>query len=186
MEITLIRHGKSKHIENNRITSTEFQDWIKKYNGSGVIDELHYPSETVEKINTAKMIITSNLKRSIESAKLVNPKIKTHSDRLFRETELPNFTKRLRLKLRPNSWAVILRSLWLIGYSRKCESLAEAKKRAKLASEKLIQFAQENTKVVLIGHGFFNQLISKELIRKGWKGKRKTSTKHWTCTTYSI
>lgn len=186
MEITLIRHGKSKHIENNRITCTEFQDWIKKYDNSGVFKEINYPPVTLEKIATANIVITSDLRRSIESASLLNQSIGIISDALYRETELPNFPKTLGLKLRPNSWAVILRCLWFSGYSRHSESLTNAQMRAKQASQQLVKYAEEYKSVVLVGHGFFNLLISKELQKIGWKGERKTSSKHWNCTTYYL
>lgn len=186
MEISLIRHGKSKHIENNRITCTEFQDWVEKYDRNGVFEENHYPSGTIEKITKANIVITSDLRRSIESAYFLNRNVSVVSDALFQETELPALPRILGLKLSPNSWAVILRCLWFSGYSRKCESLVNAKQRAKQASEQLVKYAEEHNSVVLVGHGFFNLLLSKELQRVGWKGERKTGSKHWNCTTYSL
>ncbi|MFC0562184.1 histidine phosphatase family protein [Halalkalibacter alkalisediminis] len=187
MEISLIRHGKSKQIDNNRMTYKEFKNWIKKYDDSGVFEENSYPSETLEKIASANLVITSDLKRSIESAKLLNPDIHAISEPLFRETELPNLlTKLWGLKSNPNIWAVILRCLWFSGYSRGCESLSNAKARAKIASDLLVGYAQEHTSVVLVGHGFFNMLIAKELQKMGWKCERKINSKHWNCTTYSL
>lgn len=89
MEISLIRHGKSKHTDNNKVTCNEFNGWVKKYDDSGVFEEKYYPLETHEKIATANIVITSDLKRSIESAKLLYPNLKVISSPLFRETELP-------------------------------------------------------------------------------------------------
>ena len=105
----------------------------------------------------------------------------------FRETELPTFPRILGLKLSPNNWAVVFRCLWFSGYSRRCESVANAKRRAKLASEQLVKYAEEHKSViVVVGHGFFNRLIAEELKKMGWEGKRKSSAKHWNCTTYSF
>jgi broad specificity phosphatase PhoE len=187
MEISLIRHGKSKHIDNNRITCKEFGDWIKKYDSSGVFKENSYPSETLEIIASANLVLTSDLKRSIESVKLLNPNINAISEPVFRETELPNLFKKLwGLKLNPNIWAVILRCLWFCGYSWGCESLNNAKDRAKIASDLLAEYAQDHSSVVLVGHGFFNMLIAKGLQKMGWKCERKINSKHWNCTTYSL
>jgi hypothetical protein len=78
---------------------------------------------------------------------------------LFRETELPNVLTIIGgLKLNPNIYAVILRCLWFCGYSWGCESLKNAKDRAKIASDLLVEYAQEQTTVALVGHGFFNIL----------------------------
>ncbi|MDX8047080.1 histidine phosphatase family protein [Gracilibacillus sp. S3-1-1] len=135
----------------------------------------------------AKIVLTSDLKRSVDSVKILNPEVKTISATLFRETELPTLLmKLLNLKLRTSIWAVILRLLWFSGYSNECESLSDAKQRAKKASQRLIDYADEYNSVVLVGHGFFNMFIAKELQKKGWKGKRKVGVKHWNCTTYSL
>jgi hypothetical protein len=93
MEISLSRHGKSKSTENNRITCLAFIDWVEKYDHNGVFEENSYPEGTLNKIATANIVITSDLKRSVESAKLLNPNIKVISAPLFRETELPTITK---------------------------------------------------------------------------------------------
>jgi broad specificity phosphatase PhoE len=52
-----------------------------------------------------------------------------------------------------------------------CESFRKAKKRAKQASELLVKYVEEHQSVVLVGHGFFNRLIAKEL--KKWAGMEK-------------
>ena len=73
--------------------------------------------------------------------------------------ELPNVPTIIGgLKLNPNIYAVILRCLWFCGYSWGCESLKNAKDRAKMASDLLVEYAQEQTTVALVGHGFFNIL----------------------------
>ena len=187
MEISLIRHGKSMCTKTSSISSKEFGNWVEKYDYSGVFEENAYPTVTLKKITTANIVIASDLKRSIDSANLLNPKIEAISEPLFRETELPIPSTNLwGLKLNSSIWALIFRCLWFSGYSRGCESLSSAKNRANKASELLVKHAQEHTSVVLVGHGFFNMLIAKELKKMGWKGKRKTSSKNWSCTTYSI
>lgn len=186
MEISLIRHGKSQQTENSRITGQEFQDWVKKYDNSGVFQVDHYPDGTSEKVAAANLLVTSHLKRSIESANLLHQQIRVISDPLFREAELPVFPWNWRVKIKPNSWAIVLRCLWYSGYAKECESLAEARQRAKKAAIQLVKYAEEHHSVVLVGHGFFNRLIAEELKKRGWKSNRKTSARHWYCTTYSF
>jgi broad specificity phosphatase PhoE len=187
MEISLIRHGKSQLTENDKITSLEFKKWVEKYDYLGVFEETAYPAETLEKVSTAKIIITSELKRAVESARLLNPVTKIISDPLFRETELPfNSSQLFNVKLKPSIWAIVLRILWFSGYSNECESLNQAKFRANKASQQLIDYANEYKSVVLVGHGFFNMFIAKELQKKGWKGTRKRDAKHWNCMTFSL
>lgn len=185
MKISLIRHGRSKCIDNYRITCKEFSAWVEKYDYNGVFEENSYPKETIEKIAAANIVFTSDLKRAIESANILNRRVEIISLPVFRETELPApFAKIFGLKLNPKMWAVIFRCLWFIGYSKDCESFSYAKKRAEKAAKILVEYAQEHQSVALVGHAFINMLIGKELRKMGWKGKRKTSAKHWLSTTY--
>ncbi|MBS4172226.1 histidine phosphatase family protein [Bacillus sp. FJAT-49736] len=185
MEITLIRHGKSLWSENKPITCPELKSWVEKYDCNGVFEEKIYPTETLGKINKAKMVLTSDLKRAIDSTKFLNPNLPVISDPLFRETELPiPLAKLWGLKLNPRIWAVILRCLWLIGYSSGGESFKDAQIRAAKATKLLVECAKVHNNVVLVGHGFFNMLIGKELRKIGWNGRKKPSSKHWNSTTY--
>ena len=186
MEISLVRHGESRLLENHKITFAEFNKWVEKYNVTGVFEQSTYPELTIEKVETANFVVTSDLERSIVTANLLNPNVKILSDSVFREAELPaNLTIIPKVKLKPTSWAVLLRLLWLSGYSNKCESLSQAKLRAKKATQQLISYANDHNSIVLVGHGYFNILIAKELKRMGWKGKSKANTKHWKCSTFS-
>lgn len=187
MEISFVRHGRSKHIDNRKMTCDEFNAWVRKYDDGGVFEEESYPLKTVEKVLAAKIMITSDLRRSIDSSKLLQPNKKKIASSLYRETELPVPSKKIKwLKLKPSFWAVILRCLWLTGYSDGCESLNCAKKRANKAAIELVGYAKKHDSIVFIGHGFINQLIAKELRNMGWKGKGKTDSKHWGCTTYTL
>lgn len=182
MEISLVRHGRSQCVNKSRLTCEDFLKWIEEYDRSGVLEELSFPPVTVEKVTTAGIVVTSDLLRSIDSTRLLGAD--GISDSMFRETELPRVNIR-GLRLSSSIWAVWFRLLWFCGYSKKCESIGVAKERAKGASRKLTEMAKEHGSVVLVGHGFFNMLISKELKRNGWVGRSKASSKHWSCTTYS-
>ncbi|PLT28249.1 histidine phosphatase family protein [Peribacillus deserti] len=187
MKITLVRHGKSMWLENKPMLYKEFRNWVEQYDHNGVLQADFFPLETIEKIAAAHVVLTSTLKRSRHSAAFLNPAVKPMSDSLFRETELPVPLKSVfRLKLNPSIWAVVFRCLWFAGYSDRCESLADAKTRASEAAAILIRYSEQHGSIVLVGHGFFNMLIAKELLKRGWKGKRKPSSKHWHSTTYSF
>ena len=187
MEISLIRHGRSRLTDYKPISCQQFKEWVKQYDHHGVFKESSFPAETLEKIRNASVVLTSDLKRSIESAAILNPPVEVRINPLFRETELPTpSTNYPGLKLNPTLWAVLLRGLWLSGYSRNCESKQDVEARARRAAKVLMKYAHKHGQVVLVGHVFFNRLIAKELIIAGWRGKNTTSLKHWDCTTYSL
>jgi broad specificity phosphatase PhoE len=183
MEITLIRHGKSLWTENKPITAQEFRNWVEQYDSQGVYEEKSYPPETLRKIRAATIVITSDLKRSKDSAEYIKPNGTVISNSLFRETEMP-FVKIGGLRLHASIWGVILRCLWFMGCSNRCESVSGAKRRAEAAASFLAKSALEHYNVVLVGHGFFNRMIAKELIKNGWIGKRQSGARHWYSTTY--
>ncbi|WP_018932455.1 histidine phosphatase family protein [Gracilibacillus lacisalsi] len=185
MDISLIRHGKSEFTTNRWLTAEEFNDWVSSYDNSGVLKEDFYPLETLKKVRTANLILTSDLPRSIQSAKLLHPSLDFVPNRIFRETELPSSSLR-GVKFPSSIWAFLLRCLWFFGNAKGCESITHAKKRARKAAQILIEYAETYDSVALIGHGFFNMLIAKELLKMGWKSKRKTNSKHWHCTTYYL
>ena len=186
MEITIIRHGRSKCTEKKRVKSSDFMEWAARYDGEGVFEEVQYPSDTLDQISTAGVVFSSHLSRSVESANLLNAE-GTVSDPLFREAELPQFNiDFLKVKMNPGLWAVSLRVMWLLGYSKGCESYRSTKRRALQAADKLIESTESHQTVVLVGHGFFNRMIARELRRKGWSGRRRPGTKHWKCTSYSL
>ncbi|WP_342541726.1 hypothetical protein MHH33_10755 [Paenisporosarcina sp. FSL H8-0542] len=63
MEISLIRHGRSLLTENNKMTCMEFKEWVGKYDFNGVFEESLYPSETLEKVTTAKNCFIQQFKK---------------------------------------------------------------------------------------------------------------------------
>lgn len=187
MEISLIRHGQSTLVENRKMSGDEFNDWVSKYDEVGVFERKTYPSETIQKISEAHVVLTSDLKRSIESAKFLKVDSKMTSNILFRETELPKLSLKISLlKLKPSTWAVILRTLWFMGYSNDCESKRMARIRAEKAALMLVEYAKTYNSVALVGHGFLHMFIAKELRKMGMQGQKRTNSTHWGVTTYRL
>ena len=182
--IWLIRHGRSVHNETRPVTGQEFAMWVQAYNRAGV-QAGGCLEETVTAIEKVPLIVTSDLARSIESARHLNPDAFLQSNALFRETELPVVPFK-GFGLRPAVWAFLLRSAWLMGYAAGCESYREAKQRVETGARQLGAHAAKHGSVALAGHGFFNQLLAAELRKNGWKGRRKTSARHWCATVYTL
>ncbi|MFK2824087.1 histidine phosphatase family protein [Bacillus sp. B190/17] len=187
MEIILIRHGKSSHTDTMGMTCSQFSKWINDYDAAGITKELSIPQQTKKKAQEAKLIVTSNLKRSIQSAQRLNIHAPIVSDSLFREAEMPVAALSFfPMKAPPSFWAFFYRCAWLAGYKGNKESMKEAQQRAVKASEQLIHLAAQYDQVLVAGHGIFNRMIARELKRAGWSGAKKTSRKHWDCTIYTL
>ena len=158
MEIILYRHAEPVVSNNEIISGHNFPQWVQRYNESGIfIREI--------KVEKEEVVYTSDLGRSIETGRLVGKKIVQNS--LFREAEIP-LIKFPAIRFKAKFWLFISRSLWLFGLKTKCESFKEAKQRAKQIVENIDLLLLENQRIVIVGHGFMNRLIKRELFHRRW------------------
>jgi len=143
---------------------------------SGIMDTP--PGKAIEAIQGGHLVVCSHLPRSIESAKALGFSEVHVQEPLFCETAIPHFSSGSVL-LPVGVWVVVLRILWLFGFSRNGESLFNARKRARHAAKRLSKLAEEHQNIVLVGHGFINYFIAKELKKNGWLGPSKPGKGYW-------
>jgi broad specificity phosphatase PhoE len=187
MEVTFVRHGPSCCESHGRCSAEQFTAWIKSYDDTGIFQEPVVPLDTVRKCQEASLIVTSPLLRAVESAHILLSGIEKQivKSTMFREAELPA-SHRIPsfIRMKPRSWAMLFRLLWVSGYGGGTETFRQAGRRAEKARDTLVEYARIHGKVVVIGHGFFNMMVAKELMKKGWKGEYPPSRHHFCCTTY--
>jgi hypothetical protein len=148
----------------------------RSYDLSGIVGSP--PNEAVMAAQGSNVVVCSHLMRSVESAKALGCSEVHVTDPLFCETAIPHFSSG-SISLPISVWVVVLRILWLFGFSRNGESLNEARKRARQATERLVELAEEHHNVLLVGHGFINHFIAKELQKIGWVGPSKPGKGFW-------
>ena len=175
MEIILLRHGKPEVELKGHLNASEIKLLAVEYAQAGVQDSP--PIELKESFN-ACYVVCSDLARSKQSAKRLGINEIHLSDNLFTETVIPHFDQGV-IKMPVTMWLTVLRIMWLFGFKKNGESFVKAKQRAKLATSKLITLAQENEKVILVGHGLMNHLIAKQLRFNNWQGPTSPGKKHW-------
>jgi len=171
MEIILIRHGKPTSAHNPVLSASGYTKWIKRYNASNV-SEKSRPQNKL-KLNSSSLIISSDLKRAIHSTEIYTGEPPSETFELFREMEIPRYKFPFRLKAW--TWVYLCRAFWMLGLKGSFESYKEAKDRAELGADKLIELAQEKGTIVLFGHGYMNLHIRKALIKNGWKLNSKNN-----------
>lgn len=184
VEITLIRHGESKVQPGGTLNYNGYKDWTDAYSNSSIKPLKVYPKDTLEKVNNTKIIITSTLRRSIDSAKLLNPKAELVKRSLFNEIAPPlhDSIDHSHVELSPVFWTVIESSISF--FSSKHSFLDDAHIRASKAADWLIHFAKEHGKAVLVGHGIFNLFIGETLVNRGWSEIKKPEGHYWSCSVY--
>jgi broad specificity phosphatase PhoE len=182
MEIILMRHGNPSFSGGRKVAAHEMSRWIQQYDLSCIGDD-QPPEASRVLAHRALMVFSSTLPRAISSAHNLNLKPEI-IDKIFREAELPVYLIPA-VKLSPFCWVIVFRLMWLCGMSKKAESLAMAKRRARQATGMLVEHARENTgPVLLIGHGIMNRLIAKELISLGWKKRTGAGKGYWEAGVY--
>lgn len=172
----LVRHGRPEYEPQGKIRAREIPAVLAKYNAAGITD---LPPEQVRQdALSCNAVVCSDLKRSLESARALGCVDIHCSDALFREVTLPHFNGG-SLVLSADAWGFLLRGLSIVGFSRNGESFAMARARAKRASATLIEQACIHNSVLLVGHGFINYLIAKELLANNWTGPVKPGGRYW-------
>jgi len=178
MRIVLLRHGKPDVPEFGKLSACEIHLWIKSYNAAGLKTD-HSPSrKAVEMAKLCNTIVCSDLPRSVESARALGVEKTSHVEPMFREMGLP-YASFPSPKFSPSIWAALFRVLWFFGYASNSESLREARVRAAKGASRLKELAARNGSVLLVGHGFVNKFIAKELLSNGWHGPASPGKKYW-------
>ncbi|BAY86449.1 hypothetical protein NIES267_59570 [Calothrix parasitica NIES-267] len=185
MTIYLIRHGKPTVSLRENVKGNQFLEFVKRYDAAGIASDSIPPENLIAVVQKAKVIYTSNLNRTIHSARILQPQVQPISNSIFREINCwRNFSA--NTKLSALSWAIISRLLWELKIPPITESPVATRHRAKQAAELLIQEYHNHGSVVLIAHGGINTFIAKELRFLGWQGSRNPNNQHWGCTKYCL
>jgi broad specificity phosphatase PhoE len=176
-EILLVRHGRPLCDERTPIRGADFGAWARAYDDAPLDAGVEPPASLRRRVEPFDCIVTSSLRRSRESAHLLTGGRTSLSDAVFDEAGVPTALA-LRLRLPPGYWDVAVRVAWLCGWSGGAESMRAATARARLGAARLATLAAEHGRVVLVGHGMMNRLLSRELQRTGWVG-RKPPIVYW-------
>ncbi len=187
--IVLARHGRPVWDRRTPIAWRELRAW-NAGNDAAPIDPASRPSEElVEHARACSLLVASTLRRSHDSAAIAAPGKDIHVDELYREVFLPTPAPRSApashaIRLPPPIWTTVARIGWICGWSPGVESHAGARARARVAAASLIELAREREYIVLIGHGTMNGMISKRLLRLGWRGPWFRPRKYWAFGVY--
>jgi broad specificity phosphatase PhoE len=184
MEIVIMRHGQPD-VPNlpYKISSRKFAECLNLYKQCGIADNDKIATSLAEKFRNYNTIVTSDLKRSIDSAQLLSPLSTPIIDPLFREID-DSFIPIPFLKLKAMTWSKLFILLWVAGTLEFKKAFREGKLRAKLCAEKLIFLAEQHERVLFVGHGFINTYIAKELNRLDWQGPKFPSKQYWEYSIY--
>jgi broad specificity phosphatase PhoE len=181
--ITLARHGPVDVSWDSRIPGVNFVSFVEGFRAAGIVPTSGPPSAACREAREAHTLICSDLPRAIESMQLIAPGRYYLQEALFREADIPT-TFRASIPLRAATWALVARVLWYMRKWPGIESPRETQERAKRAADVLEALAAQNGSVFLLGHGYFNAAVMRQLRRRRWRGPKFPSTRYWSTVTY--
>ncbi|RLA70371.1 MAG: hypothetical protein DRG09_03400 [Epsilonproteobacteria bacterium] len=183
-QIILIRHAKVDIDNTQKIIAASMKNWVKAYDIAELCSESKPTQKTIDVVKRTDVVVTSALKRAIDSAKVLGTDI-YESNALFNEASIPDVHMAF-LKFKPKTWLMILRVLLLFGLGKKDASLKASKLQAKEAVKRLLALVDTHESVVLVGHGGMNWLIRKVLMKEGWSLEPNASNKNWGMTVLTL
>jgi broad specificity phosphatase PhoE len=181
--ITLARHGPVDVSWDSRIPGGSFVNFVGGFRAAGIVPTAEPPPAACREAREAHTLICSDLPRAVESMQLIAPGRDYLQEALFREAEVPT-PFRTSIPLRAATWAVLARVLWYMRKWPGIESPREAQARAQRAADVLEALAAQEGPVFLLGHGYFNAAIMRQLRRRGWRGPKFPSVRYWSAVTY--
>ena len=126
------------------------------------------------------VLISSTRLRAIESAEAVGPGRDFAREELLIEAPLPPPRWPSWIRLSPKIWGFMARfHWWFFNHHQGEENRREAEARADQAAAKLEAIADSGQNVVVLAHGFFNVLIGRALIKRGWRRTLREGYKYW-------
>lgn len=162
MNIGLVRHFRVDCNTKTFMTSSDFNEWVEQYDNSDTIEN---------KIELGDIkwdkCFSSDLSRAVKTAKSIfsGEIIKTD---LLREVLIAPIFK-TNMKLPYIFWCVAGRVAWYFNQKCQIETKEVTKKRIK---EFLYNIEDEsNANILIVCHGFFINVLQKELKKQGFSGK---------------
>jgi broad specificity phosphatase PhoE len=161
-----------------------FLRWREAYEAAGIDHAERPPSELCEAAAKAGVLASSDVRRAMESARLLAPEREVITSPLLRELDLdpPRFGP-LRLPL--TAWALSYGGLWLKrAILRQPQHSGDEIRRSEEGAKWLRELAEKHGPVIVVTHGSFRRLLASKLLEEGFRHERARRTmRHWSAWT---
>ena len=176
--IIIARHGKPALSRKVKLNWREYRMWWKEYDKGGLQAEQKIPKGLTDWTVKADIVISSSLRRALESAELASGRKPDFIYDELIEAALPS-PHLGPLKIRPKSWGTWSRIVWYFGWPDGMETHGQARKRANAMCDVLAEHAKDGKIIYVSGHGWFNRMLKGSLMKRGWKCKSQNGDLHW-------
>lgn len=179
--IHLIRHGQPACLPQSALSRQDYRLWVEAYDAAGIMDLP--PRSLVHWLNSTRVeeVVSSALPRAVASARALFGSGALHSDSLFNEAAIAIVS--IPFRMHSSVWTVVGRGAWLCGASAD-ETADKFRLRARTAADRLMRSANM-TEIALVGHGWMNRMIGRELREQGFGIRHQSGNGYWSRTTFS-
>jgi broad specificity phosphatase PhoE len=178
--IVLARHGEPALSRKVHLNAAGYRRWWDVYEDGGILEGQTPPADLLEAARLADVIYVSTRRRALETAEAVVQGKPTIRDGMFIEAPLPPPPLPAFIKFGPKIWGVISRTAWwFFGYHEGQETRQQAQARVRIAARRLVEHAERGENVLVVAHGFFNQMMALELRGLGWRCASNNGFKYW-------
>lgn len=183
LRVILVRHGQPHIALSPRTSHGGFSTYIDDYEAAG-LDPVSLPPEELRDLaRELTHVFTSGRPRSHQSAARLAPHAALTADPLFAEAPLASPRIPL-LRMTVPAWAVVSRILWHVGFSPRIEGWWSAWRRAGRAADILTERARADGAAVLVAHGYFNWIIGRRLMLRGFRRTGTHQARYWNTVIY--
>ena len=172
--IYLLRHAEVAIEKPGWGKAEKVREYKKQYNRAPVKKEISEELQLVaDSLAAISKIYCSKLLRSQQTAGLLfGDSVNCETDQRLNEIEYPVLNNKL-IKFPVKFWLSLSRGLWMLNLNKKgTNSVKEEKERIGKLAVELAAISEKEGNVFIVGHGFFNRLMLKELKKNGWKVER--------------
>ena len=178
--IVLARHGEPAISRKVRLTAQGYREFWATYEERGLMPGQTPPADLCQRTQTAHVLITSTRPRAVESAQALAPGREFPRDASLIEAPLPPPRLPGFLRFSPKIWGFLARVWWwYFNHHDGQESRAQAEARAAAVAQRLEAIAQAGEDVVVVAHGFFNLMIGRALVKRGWAMFKSPGWTYW-------
>ena len=165
--IILIRHGRSAHgLGSSWVDADGLQRWRTAYDAAGIAVEDAPPALVANAVGACDLIVSSDLRRAVESAARLAPGRPVAESALLRESALPIPNVPIRLPV--TAWGALATIGWGYRIMRRAFASPSELQRAARAAEWFCTLAPDAATVAVITHGVFRRLLANHLQSDGW------------------
>lgn len=176
--IIIVRHGKPALSRKAQMDWRGYRKWWLDYDAGGLAETQKIPKKVMKLAEVADVVISSPLRRAVESAERIKPRAPDKIWPELIEAALPS-PPLGPLKLRPKTWGTYSRIVWYFGWSDGMESHGAARARAEIVCDKLDVETAGGKLVFITAHGWINRMIKGSLIKRGWTCVSQNGDLHW-------